>query len=36
VTSLENDEWEQYIIEETRYVVVTPLTYYLIRFESKP
>ena len=36
VPNLENDEWEQYIIEETRYVVVTPLTYYLIRFESKP
>jgi hypothetical protein len=35
VPNLETNEWEQYIIEETRYVVVTPLTYYLIRFESK-
>ena len=35
VPNLETNEWEQYIIEETRYVVVTPLTYYLIRFENK-
>jgi hypothetical protein len=32
----ETKDWEQYIIEETRYVVVTQFDYYLIRFESKP
>lgn len=31
----DTNEWEQYIVEKTRYVVVTPHTYYLIRFENK-
>ncbi len=31
----ETDEMEQYIVEETRYVVVTADTYYLIRFENR-
>ena len=31
----ETDEVEQYIVEKTRYAVVTADTYYLIRFESK-
>lgn len=31
----ETQDWEQYIIEDTRYVVVTQFDYYLIRFENK-
>jgi len=31
----ETDEVEQYIVEKTRYVVVTADTYYLIRFENR-
>ena len=32
----QTQDWEQYIVEDTRYVVVTQFDYYLIRFESKP
>lgn len=35
ILNTETNEMEQYILEETRYVVVTADTYYLIRFENR-
>lgn len=31
----ETFDYELYILEKTRYAVVTPITYYLIRFENR-